>query len=116
VKYLILDLAKIVFSHSQEVEKVKSCPEQSYFAFSQAQNTNSRWSKIVNLRFRVTLRYHNLPIVKMTNDMVPDEKVLFQGFRRVCTFNSCLSTQPKMRFGGGTDSDVEEEFAETSIA
>jgi hypothetical protein len=60
--------------------------------------------KIVNLRARLNLQYHFLPLVKMRNDLGPDEKVMFQGFRRLCKINSCLSTQPKIRFVGGTGS------------
>jgi hypothetical protein len=37
-----------------------------------------RGSKIVNLRVRLTLGYHFLPSVNMTNDLGYDEKVIFQ--------------------------------------
>jgi hypothetical protein len=52
------------------------------------------------------VRYHFLPLVKMKNYLGPEEKVMFLGIRRLRKINSCLSNQPKMRFGGGIESDV----------
>jgi hypothetical protein len=39
-----------------------------------------RGLKIVNLRVRLTLRYHFLPLVKMKNDLASDEKWCFRVF------------------------------------
>jgi hypothetical protein len=62
--------------------------------------------EIVILSVRLTLRYHFLHHVKMKNDLGPDGKVKFEGFRLLWKINSCLSTQTKIRLGGGTESYV----------
>jgi hypothetical protein len=59
-----------------------------------------RGLKIVNLRVRLTLRYHFLPLVKITNDLGPEEKVMFQGFRRLCNINSFLFPSHKFDLVG----------------
>jgi hypothetical protein len=51
-----------------------------FFPSDKLKIQTQRGRKIVNERFRLTLRYHFLPLVKMNNDLVPDEKVMFQGF------------------------------------
>jgi hypothetical protein len=53
--------------------------------------------EIVILNVRLTLRYHFLHPVKMKNDLGPEVKVMFQGFRLQWKINSFLSTQPKIR-------------------
>jgi hypothetical protein len=65
-----------------------------------------RWRKIINSRVQLTLRYYFLPLVKVTKDLGPDEEVMFQVFRRLCKIKFWHSTQPKIRFGADTESDV----------
>jgi hypothetical protein len=65
-----------------------------------------RYHKSVNLRFLLSLQYHFLPLVKKNNEMCAVGEAMFQGVRLLCKLIFCLSTQPKMRFGGGQESDV----------
>jgi hypothetical protein len=69
-----------------------------------------RGLKSSNLRLRISVRYHFLPLVKIKNNLGNDEKVMFLGFLRLCKLNSRLSTKPKIRFRGGTKSDVKSNI------
>jgi hypothetical protein len=55
----------------------------------------------------LSFRYYFLPPVKKKNDLGAVEKAMFQGVRRLCKLFFFLSIQPKLRFGGGQESDVE---------
>jgi hypothetical protein len=68
----------------------KMAPSKHFWPSFQLKIQIQRGFKIVNLGVRITLRSHFLCLVKMKNDLGPDEKVLFQGFRRLCKFDSCF--------------------------
>jgi hypothetical protein len=66
----------------------------------------SRGRKNVNLRARLTRRYHILPLVKMKNELGAVDKTMFQGVRHLCKLIFRLYKKTKMRSVGDKECDV----------
>jgi hypothetical protein len=69
--------------------------EQSFLPSHKLKIQTQRGLIIDNLRVRLTLRYNFLPLVKMTNNLGRDEKLMFQGVRGLCKIVSCFLPSQK---------------------